>query len=942
MTGLTLMIALATGFQACRPHEDPDTLAKSSSPVYISEYMIPDQWVELYNPADTAVNTTGYLIMADGHKYRAGKNSLEPGEYMLIRGIHAMDEGEMFYLKDGDGCLVDIIRTPKFKKYKSIVRKRLPDGSFSEHSEERITPGYPNTLAGYYEFSATLRKDNHSGVIISEIMADNDCVYADRDGNFVDYIELYNASSNVVDLGGFGLTDKEAAPHLYRIPDHTKLNPGQYLLVNCSSQYQDASQGAPFSISNGEESVYFTDKDGYIIDEYGPVSMQENQSLVRLKDGGAWITTWSISPGYPNTDSGAAEYARLATLRELPDVHISEAFPGSEDNGGWVELFNRSGSAVNLQGYSLVDDKPDKHRYEFKSGATIPAKGRLMVYSGKSGKGIATGYPFRKCAQLSLCSPEGDVIDRIVLSDVPQTMSKGRSGNALGWSYYRTPTPNASNGSGAPSIAMAPIASVASGQYDGVDEITVELSAGAPIYYTLDGSIPSRASTKYSGPLHLTKTSVVRAIAIPDEALNSPVSSYTYLINEGHKLDVFSLVSNPDGLFSASSGIYSNGGHTLIPHGQEGEGVPGIPYPYLAANFWRKWVRQANISYLPQRGEGFSYDCGASIFGGYSRINAKKSFKFKFKRQYGTGKLHYKLFEERDFSDFDCIVMRTGGQDAYGTLIKDDLTSYLMDPLIDVMATKPVIFYVNGQYYGVYFLREKVNRDFIASHYGVPTEKIDIIQGNQNVEAGSKADYSALLSYVKSNDMSKASAYEWVCDRMDVLSYIDWIIAEIYVGNHDAGNVRVFRSPYIDNKWHWLLYDVDISYGGTRSDAFMIYIKPTQQMICQTDLIRRLMKNKDFRALFMERLEYQMHNIWNRENVLAGIDYFVDQIEPEMERNQKRWGVNTYQTWVNRVNNLRDYANGRQAYLREMFATNSLLKEVFHMSREELDRCFEK
>ena len=791
--GLTLLLSAAAAFQSCRNvvNEDPLELPVSDSPVYISEYMTALGWVEIYNPADTTVDLSGYTMIVGGRKRNPSKNSLAPGEYLLFSDIRDMEDASCFYLKDGAGCLVDLIDAPKHKKNKSQVRRRLPDGSMEEHAQERISPGYPNTVEGWRTYQATRRKANNTGVFVSEIMADNETAYQDPDGNYVDYIELHNSSSGAVDISGWGLSDKENANYLFRFPEKTKLEAGAYIVVNCSSAYKDVSDDrsfrAPFSISNGDDGLYLSDREGHIIWEYSPVSTLEDQSLISL-DGKVYICTPVISPGSANLAPG-----------------------------------------------------------------------------------------------------------------------------------------------------VAPIASIPSGQYDDVDELEVEFFADGDIYYTTDGSAPTSKSKKYTGPFKLTKTSVIRTITVRDGAQNSPVTSWTYLVNEGHTLDVVSLVSSPEGLFSTGSGIYANGPYRLLPVGQtEGD---GLVYPYVGANYWKKWVRQSNLTYLPKYGNGFSYDCGASIFGGFSRINAKKSLKFKFKREYGTPKLHYKVFDNRDFSDYKCLVMRTGGQDVYGTLIKDDLASYLMDPLIDVMATKPTVFYINGEYYGIYFMREKVNKHFIAEHYGVSPDNIDIIQGNSHCENGSLRDWNNFFAYVKGHDMTKPECYEYVKEHMDVQSYIDWIIAEIYIGNRDAGNVRVFRSPEIDNKWHWLLYDVDMGFNATRSDGYLIYLKPTQQKICATDFIRGMIKNKEFRALFIERLEYQMTNIWSKESMNAAIDKFVADIGGEVERNQKRW-TGTYKGWEGRIEGLRDYANGRQEYLKEQFGTNAFLKGLFHMSKEELDRCF--
>ena len=774
--------ALLTGCQTETP-VDPHGLEDSSSPVYISEYRVPDGWLEICNPTDSTVSLTGYSLFVGNKKQSLDHAAMAPNEYRLVSALKGMDEADFIFLTDGQGALVDIIDNPVSKKHKSIVRSIDRVGTVTAHAEDDITPGFPNNDAGRRAYQATRRRPNATGVVFSEILASGE----------TDFIEVHNPTGQPVDLSGFGLSDKENFA-LFQFPKETVLEPDGYLAVFCSAEFKKAepdSAGfrAPFSLKNGEDFVYLSDPDGNIVLEYGPVSMPKGESLASI-NGYPFIPTRILTPGQPNEMEG-----------------------------------------------------------------------------------------------------------------------------------------------------NAPAASVGSGQYDGIDTLKVELFAKGVIRYTMDGSVPGTGSKKYEKPFRLTKTAVIRAVSVLSDGSLSPVSSFTYIINEGHKLDVVSLVSEPSGLFSTGSGIYSTGPYRLKPHGTEDDGKPGINYPYTQANFWRKWWRRGNVSLLPREGAGFSIDCGVSIFGGYSRIHPKKSMKFKFKSTYGPSKLHYKLFPERDFSEYKSFVVRTGGQDIYGTLIKDDLASYLANGLVDVMATRPAVFYINGQYYGFYCIREKINKNFVASHYNIPNDSMDIIMGNSNVEEGSGKDWSAMLSYIRSHDLSNPEYYKYVTDRIDIQSFTDWVIAETWIGNQDAGNVRIFRSPYLDGKWHWILYDVDMGLTHPTSDSFMIYYKPAEKRLHQTDVIRGLLKNPEYREFFVYRLEYQMSSIWNKDRVNAAIDHFVEMIDSEVPRNNKRW-QGTYQGWQSKIKGLHTFADGRQAYLKRMFATDPLLKKIVHLTPEELDRCF--
>ena len=483
-----------------------------------------------------------------------------------------------------------------------------------------------------------------------------------------------------------------------------------------------------------------------------------------------------------------------------------------------------------------------------------------------------------------------------------------------------------------------PVASAASGRYDGIRKLEVSLQGEGVIRYTQDGSIPDVSSPRYRSPLKFKKTTVLRAISVVRDSLCSPVATYVYLINEGHQMDVLCLASDPDGLFSSETGIYATGPYQLMPFGQEGDGRRRLTFPYEEANFWKKWWRQANVTFLPQDGEGFSADCGTAIFGGYSRALDKKSFKFKFNGSYGSDALHYRIFPNRECAVYTSFTVRAGS-DGLESLIKDELVDVLADGLMDISATRPVVLYVNERYFGVYFLHEKINRQFIAGHHNIPTDSLDIIFRSIELEEGSDKDWNDLVGYVGSHDIMQDDVYQHLAERIDVREYADWLVTEIWCDNTDIGNVRTFRSPFLDNKWHWILYDVDQGFNAPDSDSFIALFTPVGKESIYYDPFRCLLNNPSFRELFLSRLEYQMKTLYTRERVRGAIDDFVGAIGSEMPRNQERWG-SSYEHWLEKIDGLYLFADERQACLKQIFATHPYLQELLHLSPEELDRCF--
>ena len=127
---------------------------------------------------------------------------------------------------------------------------------------------------------------------------------------------------------------------------------------------------------------------------------------------------------------------------------------------------------------------------------------------------------------------------------------------------------------------------------------------------------------------------------------------------------------------------------------------------------------------------------------------------------------------------------------------------------IDVMDSRPCVVYINGEYWGLYNIREKVNEDYLASHYGVDPKKVDILVWNGFALAGSNEAYKALIEYVETHDMQNQEYYEYVTSQIDIDNFIDYLIVESYFGNTDLGNIKFWRDQN-GGKWRWVLYDMD-------------------------------------------------------------------------------------------------------------------------------------
>ena len=336
---------------------------------------------------------------------------------------------------------------------------------------------------------------------------------------------------------------------------------------------------------------------------------------------------------------------------------------------------------------------------------------------------------------------------------------------------------------------------------------------------------------------------------------------------------------------------------------------------------WNTELEYSAYAELYEAGKSFSIPCGLKLFGGSTRGLAKKSFALKFRKRYGEGSLNYQVFENRDYSNFNSLILRSGSQDQDSAFFRDILMTSLVDGKtnLKVQAYKPIILYINGEYWGVYNIREQVDDDFISNNFNVSNEGTNIIRIDNDITTGDGKKYFDLLNYLNTHDISKSSNYEYVKERLNIESYVDFWIAENWVTNNDIVNTRFYYHPDIDNgRINMIFYDLDFAMWNYSNNYFNFSVQPEgmSRLQVSTFMMRKLIVNDEFKKTFLERLSYQLKNVWNEERVLERIDTIYNNLKPEMERNQKRWGM-TYSHWEDNVESLRKYTRLREDYLKK-------------------------
>lgn len=867
-------------------------------------------WVELYNPTGEDINVSSLWISeyaSDLNKWQLPEKVLAAGEYMIVflSGQNRCADGEIhapFKLSEDES---GIYVSTRHGNICSSLEWALPIPAGVCVVADGYT-AYPTPLAKNSEklFTSleTVDMDASSPVRINEVLPKNRYSAMDKDGDRSDWVELHNASSETVNLGCYYLSDDESDPYKWGLPNR-ELAAGEYILIFLSGK--DITDGeelhASFSLSTADKQLMLTCVDGMRRDTvYVPEGIGDNVSIGKNADG-EQIYYGQPTPGAKNSTKGFSS-VDLVSLTDMGGLYISEVATVHKPKSGaddWIELHNASGHSINLSGYGLAVGMDGEIN---PLSGTIDAGGYLLVYAASAGRSDG-----------KLCIPEnlgvsGETIVLYnadgVLMDILDTgvlragMSSGRiEGDADAERiFFSTPTPMKKNGdTGYTSYTSAPVFSVAELYHTEKFELEITCSTqGATIYYTTDGSEPDTSSRVYNGAITIEKNTPVSAVAVCDGKLKSDIAVATYLFETPHTLPVVCLTCDPDRF----SEVYS------VTERKD------------------RVERGAYISYYETDGMlGVSFPCGIRANGSSTLTARQKSLAIKLRGGYGRSEVTYPFFGEYEIKSFSNLLLRNSGQDRWFSRMKDSLSSLCVEGMnIDNFATRPVIAYINGKYWGIYDFNEDHSADYLEAHYGADADNIDYIRRNAGVLEGSNTEFKRVRAYALANDLSNQSTYEKFTQWVDVDYFTDYLIAQTYFRNGDMFNQKYWRSRDYAVKWRPVYYDLDFGFSGVTGDLLSSYFRvegvPSRDgSLTNMDIYVGLRKNKGWREQFAKRYVWVLYNHLTPERINSIIDEYYNALKPEMQRHISRWGEpKSMSYWEGQVRELKKFANTRRDY----------------------------
>ncbi len=609
-------------------------------------------------------------------------------------------------------------------------------------------------------------------------------------------------------------------------------------------------------------------------------------------------------------------------FNEVVASNTSIIFDEDNSSSDWIELYNWGDFDVDLTGFGLSDKKGEPLKWILPS-VVIPAKGFLLIFaSGKDRKTTPLHTNFKVSTSgefLSVASPSGIIIDSIQTPPIITDISYGRIPDGTkNWEILSKPTPGSENDNTLfLPPCQAPVLSLPGGFYTGT--VSIEISTSEPqtkIYYTFDGSQPDTSSTFYSEPVKVSSTTVLRARCFAEGSSPGLITTETYLIDENITFPVISVTTDPYNLWDKKYGIYVDDG-----------GYPNC-------NSFQDWERTVNLEYIEKSGEiGFKLDGGVKIHGGLTRIVEQKALNFYAKKKYGTDKIEYKLFEDKDIDTFESLVLRNGGNDYNYGIFRDPMMMTLVKGRMDLEtpAFNYVIHFLNGKYWGIECLQEKFDENYVAANNHLDSKDVNLIEyqafkSEPAVISGSADEYNDLLKFVENNDLSVKENYEYVISKIDIDNYINYIITEIYIDNGDwpANNIRIWKSDKPESKWRWLLCDLDFGFGlspfgkvedHTNHNTLAVATQPDfsdnwPNPPYSTLLLRKLIDNNDFSQKFINNCCDHLNTTFQPERVKTIINSFKTLLSPEIDRHKKRF-LQSAPKWDNEINVMLTFAEKR-------------------------------
>lgn len=658
----------------------------------------------------------------------------------------------------------------------------------------------------------------------------------------------------------------------------------------------------------------------------------------------------------------------------------------------YIELYNGTNESINLNEYYLTDSGKELLKWrlpdvELKSGQYF-----IIFASGRDSGNHANFKLKNKGEGILLSHYERGIIQELVIEGIGPDISYGIHEKTGKMGYFVGGTPYSPNATAyfieeiGKFLELNQLAfTVEGGVYNEAIAVGIETDfTDAVIRYTLDGTEPTHQSTLYeeaiviedrssdrnlyasrreasyyalkSGDFLVPRTPVTKGtilkarLFIEDKPIGDAIVSSYFVFDEGkekYSLPIVSLTTDPMNLYDPDKGIYVLG-NVFAEYMKKNlranvDGATPANYNQRGSS----WNRLAYMEYFIEGQRVFEDRVAISGFGGWTRANVKKSLKIiaTSYEQNSKARLEYPFISDaRDdkgeiLGQYKHLILRSGANDFESTMMRDEfLQSLAAEAGADTQGTEPVILFLNGEYWGIYHMRELQDKHYVEAHFPVKAEDVMMIRNHGEPYEGPEkveAEYLALMTFFEKANLKNESEYQRASELVDIENFINYYLLQIYADNTDwpGNNMKMWKggenAPEDYQKWRYLLYDMDFGFG-LYAGGHKAYTNDTLSFATEpngndwpnppwsTLILRKLLENDGFKQLFLQRKMDLLNTVLKSDYVLERISYYETLLMPEMDENIKRYNLYSLQSmedWKRNLQVLKDFAKFRPSYM---------------------------
>lgn len=617
-------------------------------------------------------------------------------------------------------------------------------------------------------------------------------------------------------------------------------------------------------------------------------------------------------------------YFVFAQLRinEIMTNNVSAVWDDSYNFSMWVEVYNQGTVPEDITNYYFSDNTFEPQKWKPASQSIASGAFLVLWFERDDRAGHASFKLDPKGGKLYLFDTKGLIVDMLKYPPQFRNASYGRIEDGVAhWTFFSSFSPGESNNKKAKAtdVCTKPIVNVSPGFYNQEVQLTLSTpDTTETIYYTTDGSEPTKQSPVYRQGTSLTisATTCIRAKALSPAKLPGDVFTGTYFINERNfSLPVVSIVTDAAFMTDNTVGIYVKGTN----------GVWRTCPDDVVANYNQDWDRPVSFEFFDKYKKlQLSQEIDVKVAGGCSRSNAQKSLKLTPKKKHGDNEFRYNFFpESKPHRRYEGLLYRNSGNDFNYTLLRDGFMQTLIRGRLDVdnQAYMPTVCFINGEYRGIQNLRETTDHRNIFSNYGLEEEEIRILD---DTEMSTDAEFQSLVTYARDNDINTDEVLANISERLDVNSYLDYMLAQIYFNNGDwpHHNFKVWKKKE-NGKWRPIIYDTDFGYGlfgltnSTTKNAILYALDETisrENGMANIYMLRRLLQNQKIKKNFIDRFCVHLSTTFGYERSVMILDSLSGTIHDEMKFHKEKYGA-ALSGYTNGINTMRNFATTRASTL---------------------------